>query len=101
MGEKMRELKAFLKDTAKDIRGKKIDIKEKQRNNIYAGGQQWELLKLKSIYRHHHIAYSELRGRCREEIESPRAENLPDNEWIQELKERYLDVEPQTLYTSA
>ena len=97
MGEKIKQLKEFLKSTAQEIREKKILIKKTQRMDIYAGLKQSKLVELKFVYRHHHIAYSELKGRRREEIESPRADHLPDNRIISELKRQYQDVEPQTL----
>lgn len=46
-------------------------------------------LRLSQDYRHHHIAYCELRGRTREQIEKPGKYNLPDEKKIQAVKEAY------------
>jgi len=38
------------------------------------------------IFRHQHIAYCELRGRKRKQIEIPREDNEPDEDWIDRIK---------------
>lgn len=43
-------------------------------------------------FRHQHIAYCELRGKKREEIERPAKNNKPDEKWIIRVKEEW---EPQ------
>ncbi len=45
--------------------------------------------KLSRDYRHHHIAYCELRGRTRDQIEKPGKFNLPDEREIQAIKEAF------------
>ena len=37
-------------------------------------------------FRHQHIAYCELRGRDRKQIEQPREDNLPNETWIDKIK---------------
>lgn len=67
---KYSELKAKIKKLAKDITKKKAEMKDFQRNNNGSGGSyMWELYRLKSDYRHHHVAASLLRGKTMEEIE--------------------------------
>jgi hypothetical protein len=64
-------LKQFVKDTASQIRAIK-------------------LLKLQYEYRHHHIAYCELRGRTRLQIEpKTREHNEPNENYIKQIKEKY------------
>jgi hypothetical protein len=40
-------------------------------------------------YRHHHIAYCELRGRTRDQIEKPREDNKPNEYEINRIKTLY------------
>ena len=82
-------LKQLLKDTASQIRETRKQFKEAQRT----GGScefHWQLLKLQYDYRHHHIAYCELRGRTRLQIEPKiREHNEPNETYIQQIKEKY------------
>jgi len=85
-------LKQLLKDTASQIRTVRFQYKEAQRNGLISvsNGLLFQLLKLQYDYRHHHIAYSELRGRTRLEIESKtREHNEPNEEYIKQIKEKY------------
>ena len=86
---KLEELKQWLKDHAPTIRSTKQEHKEAQR----AGKSSWKLqskvLGLKYEYRHRHIAYSQLRGRKREQIECPRDNNLPNETYITALMGEY------------
>jgi len=41
---------------------------------------------LSQVYRSHHIAYCELRGRMRDEIEKPAENNIPNEQLISNLK---------------
>jgi len=52
-------------------------------------------------YREYHIAYSELRGRTREEIEKPAEGNKPNEELIKKLKKWYGQPDEETLCASA
>jgi len=79
----MKETKEYLKNLAIKIK----DLKSKRKP--YNDGQ-FEILKLKYEFRHHHIASCELRGRTREQIERP-AENNPANQkYIDEIKQRIM-----------
>ena len=40
-------------------------------------------------FRHQHIAYCELRGRDRKQIEQPREDNLPNETWIDKIKKEW------------
>jgi len=43
---------------------------------------EWDSVK----FRHQHIAYCELRGKTRDQIEVPAEDNEPDQDWIDRLK---------------
>jgi hypothetical protein len=86
------KLKIELKAKAKALRETKARLKEEQRNGrgFKAGTMQCGLLSLKRDYRHHHIAYCELRGKTREQIEHHyRDDNHPCETTIQSIKETY------------
>lgn len=94
MNDKKKNLKDLLKEKATEIRNKKTETKEYQRKHCGScGGRQWTLLQMKSDYRHHHIAYSELCGRKREEIEKVSYDrDFPfqlNEAKIQSIKEEY------------
>lgn len=88
MNDKNKKLKDLLKKKATEIRNKKQETKEYQRKHCgNCGGRQWTLMKMKSDYRHHHIAYSELQGRTRDQIESnPLERSFYDPRWLDESK---------------
>lgn len=69
MNIKLKELKEELKTIAKNIRKLKEDIKAGQKARTYMGMSQSMLLRMKSEYRHKHIAYSLIRGKTMEQIE--------------------------------
>lgn len=48
----------------------------------------WYLYKTRIEFRHIHIAYCEVRGRTREQIEIPREDNRPNETKITEIKEK-------------
>lgn len=55
-----------------------------------AGSAQWKLYgSLKPGFRHAHIAYCELRGTAREDIERPAEGNEPDEAAISQVKSHY------------
>jgi len=73
------------KDLAKQIR----EMKSKRKDSLYghvAGldCSRWE-------YRHNHIAYCELRGRTRIQIEKCAPDNKPDEDRITMLKDAWID----------
>lgn len=83
-------LKAEQKEMAVKIRETKNETKETQKKNEYAGSLQYSLLKLRSEYRHKHIAYCLMRGRSYEEIEPKcRENNKPNKDLIQEIINEY------------
>jgi len=108
--EKILELKYWLKSSGIEIRIMKSLFKEHQRKNYfnYSWGtkqnKEWfnnsnSLSLLKNKYRHMHIAYSELRGKTRSQIESSYPYNqqyvrsnyksIPNEDWISKIKEEY------------
>lgn len=97
--EKIKELKNWLKTAAVEIRLRKSLYKEHQRNRYDAFGwntkeqKEWiensrELPYLRWDYRHKHIAYSELRGKTRNQIEL-KCNNPASEKSIDEIKEEY------------
>jgi hypothetical protein len=101
MGPKRLELKNYLKELAVEIREYKDKHKEVQRQNK-GGGSKYigEIYHRQYLYRHHHIAYSELRGKTREQIEKPKENNKPNEKVIEKIKKDYFD-EPQALCVGA
>ena len=89
MNTKLQELKSVIKSQARIIRETRQKVKETQRTGKYAGLSQSLLVNLKRDNRHHLIAYGELRGRTREQIEKPRPDNLPIESEIERIKEKY------------
>ena len=47
----------------------------------------WDLYKVRNEFRHTHIAYCEIRGKTREQIEIPREDNKPNEDKITRTKE--------------
>lgn len=99
MEKKLQELKSWLKTATTEIRLRKNLYKEHQRKGYHAFGwntpeyKEWvrnssELPNLRWEYRHKHIAYSELRGKSRNQIES-KCSNPAKEQWIMEIKEEY------------
>ena len=88
---KIKELKNWLKTEAITLRELKRSIAEIQRakGSGAAAREQGSLISKKQNYRHHHIAYCELRGKTREQIERPRQDNQPSEYMIQEIKKEY------------
>lgn len=91
----LRDLKQFLKDTAIQIKVNKPiirgwdDFSSKEKLQTY-----WELHSkvnaARRSFRHHLIAYCELRGMRRERVERPASNNLPNEDAIKKVKEEYL-----------
>ena len=98
MKTKRLELKQWLKKEGLRIKETRIKHKNNQRSKNN-NDLMWPLCEMSRDYRHHHIAYSELRGHVRSEIENPRDNNLPNEDWISEIKRKYYD-EPETLHNS-
>lgn len=114
MKGKMLELKNWLKDSGKEIRRMRDLHKEYQRGNYERASWNSKesedysknlcsLWKLRWEYRHKHIAYSELRGRTRAQIEASYPyegrdgwHERPDEEWIENIKNEYKSACSQT-----
>lgn len=111
MEGKMLELKNWLKDSGKKIRILKALHKKYQQAGYETSAWNSEssqtysknlgsLYSLRREYRHKHIAYSELRGRTRNQIEAsyPYEDNYhkPDEEWIEKIKNEYKSACRQT-----
>jgi len=99
MRPKMKELKYWLITHATEIRETRKLLKDAQRNSKATWRFRGDIIRMVPEYRHHHIAYSEMKGRSREQIERPREDNLPNENWIEEIKKEYWD-EPKTLCVS-
>jgi len=93
MGEKMIELKNWLKSAGIEIRILKNTHKDNQRNHKFNIHTLYDLNSLQREYRHKHIAYSELRGKTRDQIEKPRQGNEPSESLIQKFKDEYREEE--------
>lgn len=83
-------LKSYLKEQAALIRSNTIELKKYQKEHKGRdGGRFFTLKKLSRGYRHHHIAYSMLRGKSYEAIEKPNPYNKPNMDLIQEITDAY------------
>ena len=64
------------------------ELKKSQKelaDKIRKDHNEWDSI----TFRHQHIAYCELRGRKREEIERPANDNKPDEDWINRVKNEW------------
>lgn len=89
---KIDELKLRRKELACAIKSKKAELRLAGKNRISvcdASRMRTDLLYMKLESRALHIAYCELRGRRRDEIEKPREGNAPNEYMIQNLKNQY------------
>ena len=73
-----------------------VEIRELKNHRPLSNRGDYDLCKLESDimynkhkFRHHHIAYCELRGRKREQIERPAKDNLPNKKFIETIKNEY------------
>ena len=88
-----KELKVELKSLAEKIKESKVELKKYQRENGgYDGGFYMSLYRLKYEYRHRHIAYSQLRGKTYEEIESKHTRISPDFSYIKEIMDANAEI---------
>ena len=80
----MAEMKNWLKEAAITIHIMKADYKDYQRGKLedfrWEEVNPWE-------YRNRHIAYSEMRGKTRDQIEKPAEDNLPSERLIKKYKD--------------
>lgn len=89
---KIQELKQILKEKASHIRSER----DRARNLKHEGnGPEANSIHINlsyndsQKYRCYHIAYCELRGKTREQIEIPRENNLPNQYTIDKIKQEY------------
>lgn len=82
----MKTVKETLKDYAKEITPLKKSRKLDKRNGRSLSSIEYDIWCLKRKFRHLHIAYCEIRGRERSQIEKPKENNLPDESYILKLK---------------
>jgi len=75
-------------------RGITIRSLKKERKGIKTKDQLsntlWNLYKLRNEFRHTHIAYCEVRGKTRDQIEIPRENNRPNEDKITKIKEEII-----------
>ena len=87
---KIKELKSLLKDKAEHIKNQRSQARLLKSNGNGQGAHSIHisLIPKSYDYRNHHIAYCELRGKSRDQIEKPH--NNPPNEYkINKIKEEY------------
>ncbi len=91
------KLKKELKKLAKEIRYWKSKRKLGNRGNYSLQNIETNVWTRKYEFRHRHIAYCQLRGRLRIQIEQPASDNLPNEKYI----ERIMEEHGETLCASA
>jgi len=82
------ELKVYLKKLAAEIRVDKLVLVKTQKAHGQYGGLMSMLYYKSRDYRHHHIAYCELRGKTRDQIEQPKY-SKPNEYVISQIKKKY------------
>lgn len=89
---KLHNLKKYLKEQAALIRATKKELKAYQKEHGGCDDGYYRTLgKLSRDYRHHHIAYSMLRGKPYEVIEKPNTRIAPDMDFIKEIRDAYTE----------
>ena len=87
MNEHLLKIKEEQKELARRIRSGKRGRKPGLRDDE---DPDWNDLDYNRYdFRHKHIAYCTIRGRSRQQIECPRADNLPDESRIKRIIEGY------------
>jgi len=87
--ELLQEVKGQLKEWAIEIRSLKATRKQDKRGGRSLDDIENDIRKLKFKFRHHHIAYCEMRGRTREQIEQPAEGNYPDQYTVTNIKKEW------------
>lgn len=85
---KIKELKELLKEKASHIKQERQNARTAKLQGC-GYGRRWQDVYDSIDYRHYHIAYCELRGKTREQIEKPRQDNLPNENKIRNIKFEY------------
>jgi len=83
------KLKGELKELAKELKYWKPKRKFDKRGNYTLYQINAHIWKRKYEFRHKHIAYCQLRGRLRWEIEKPALDNLPKEKYIEEIMSKH------------
>ena len=86
----IKDLKEQLKSWGTEIRQLKNSRKMDKRGDVPLWSIESKIYHLKYEFRHHHIAYCELRGRTREQIEIPAEDHRPDQRFIDSIKQTIL-----------
>jgi hypothetical protein len=92
--KKIYELKKILKEKASYIKNSRNEARKLKQNKqgLEAHKIHIGLVYYSTEYRNHHIAYCELRGKTRDQIEKPRVDNPPNERIIKRIKEMYSEV---------
>lgn len=98
--ELFQKVKEEMKIWAKTIRQLKNTRKQDKRDGRALWKIEYDIIKLKFKFRHHHIACCEVRGRTREEIECPRKDNKPSQNEIDRIKEKWMEKIDEDVYFS-
>jgi len=85
-----KEIKERLKNYASEIKSLKGKRKLSNRGNLDLSEIESKIFQLKYHFRHNHIAYCEIRGRTREQIEKPSKFNPPNQSYIDKIKTEIL-----------
>jgi hypothetical protein len=84
-------LKQLLKDKAEHIKRNRAEARllKQQGQGPIASSINNGLVYSSKDYRNHHIAYCELKGKTRDQIEKPKKDNLPSEFEINRIKTLY------------
>ena len=89
---KLYTLKKYLKDQIKIIRASKKALKDHQKKHAgWDGGYFSTLKNISRDYRHHHIAYSMLKGKAYEVIERANTRIAPDMDLVKEIRDAHTE----------
>lgn len=97
----LRKIKEQLKVWGKELRKLKRSRKQDKRNGRPLWKIENDIQSLKWTYRHHHIAYCEMRGKTRDQIECPRRGNQASQHKIDQIKNRWNNKIDENVCVSA
>ena len=89
--ELLQEVKEELKTWSQKIRELKATRKIDKRDGRSLEDIEADVRNLKYKIRHHHIAYCEMRGRKRDQIERPAEGNYPNETTITKIKNKWME----------
>lgn len=87
----LKDTKIKLKILSKEIRELKNQRPLRNRGTKSLGQIEISIYQLKYHFRHTHIAYCELRGRNRDQIEKPAENNKANEKYIEKIKKEILE----------